>query len=279
MYRLTDLSWLVWRRVPEWTAGPLGAVTALGGASFLLFALSLLYWLDDRRSTAALVSYAFVALAVVVAVKTALGLARPPGTVRLIPLENDPYGFPSGHAVAAVVVYGGLITLRNRLTDRRAVAAVAAVVAMVGFSRVALGMHYVGDVVAGTVLGVSLLALCSRVVADDPTRGFALAAVVSVPALLVTALGPEALLAFGGSVGGAVGSRAVDALSELRSRLHGAVLTAVGVPYVFGVDELAEGLTEPALVVLAYAVLVAGILALPVVVGRVPLDALEREAA
>lgn len=270
MYRLETLSRMIRETVPP-VAGPLGVVTALGGASFLLFALSVLYWVDERRSTAAVVSYAFLALAVVITVKAALGLPRPPASVRLIPLENDPYGFPSGHAVAAVVVYGGLVTLRDRLADRRALAAAAVVVALVGLSRVVLGMHYLGDVIAGTVLGLAVLAFCRRVVGDEPLRGFALATAVSVAALLVTGLGSEALLAFGGSLGGTVGSLRLDAVSDLRSRLHGAVSAAVGVPFVFLTDGLAEGLAAPALTAVAYAALVAGILLLPALVSRLPL--------
>ncbi|SFS08391.1 PAP2 superfamily protein [Halomicrobium zhouii] len=276
MFRLEGLSRLIWESVPAGAAAPFGVITALGSATFLLLALSLLYWLDERRSTAAVVSYALIALAVVVGLKAALALPRPPEAVRLIALHADPYGFPSGHAVAAVVVYGGLVTVRDRLDDRRAVTGVAVVVALVGLSRVVLGMHYVGDVVVGTALGLALLAVCVRLVGDDPTRGFALAALLSVPALAVTGLGAEALLAFGGSLGGVLGGLRLDGLAELQSRFHGVVLTAVGVPFVFLTDALADGLVEPVLVVLAYTLLVAGILRLPALVHRLPLDAVRR---
>jgi len=110
-------------------------------------------------------------------------------------------------------------------------------------------MHYLGDVVVGAALGVTLLAVCTRVVGDDPTRGFALAAFASVPALVVSSLGAEALLAFGGSLGGALGSVRLDGLGELGSRFHGVVLAVVGVPFVFLADGLAEAVTEPPLVV------------------------------
>ena len=160
MFRLDGFSRLIWESVPGWLAEPMGVVTAFGGGTLLLFALSLLYWLDERQSTATVVSYAFVALSAVIFLKTALGMPRPPETVRLIPLENDPYGFPSGHAVAAVVVYGGLATVRDRLDDPRVLAGVGVTVALIALSRVVLGMHYVGDVIAGTLLGVVVLATC-----------------------------------------------------------------------------------------------------------------------
>ena len=86
MLRLTELSRTIWDATPGWIVEPAGVVTAFGGATVLLVALSLLYWLEERRSTATVVSYAFVALAVVILLKAAIGMGRPPESVRLIPL-------------------------------------------------------------------------------------------------------------------------------------------------------------------------------------------------
>lgn len=272
MFRLVEISRAIWRAVPDAAALPLGVVTALGSASVLLLGLSVLYWLTDRRAVATVVSYALAALGVVIAIKATLEWGRPPADVRLIPLEADPYGFPSGHTVAAVVVYGGLATVRDRLRDRWVQAGVVTVVALVAFSRVALGMHYVGDVLAGAVLGVVVLFACWRIAGSDPLRGFALATVLAVPAVLVTAAGPEAVLALGGSVGGTAASYVREGVPTIRNRVEGAVLVVVGVPFVFGLDSAAEALGTPPLSALVYVVLVAGILLLPALVARVPLS-------
>jgi len=271
MFRLDGLSRAIWEAVPAWLVDPMGAITAFGGATALLFVLSLLYWLDERRSTATVVSYAFVALATVIVIKTALGLPRPPEAVRLIPLENDPYGFPSGHAVAAVVVWGGLATVRDRLDDARVVTGVALAVALIALSRVVLGMHYLGDVIVGVALGLGILAACWHFVGERPARAFAVAAAIAAAAVVVTGASEEAILALGGSVGGAVGSRWIEAVEGLRSRLEGVVLALVGVPYALVLDEVGEAV-PPALAAVVYAVLVAGILLLPVAVGYVPLS-------
>jgi len=273
MFRLDGLSWAIWNAVPSWLAGPAGVVTSFGGATVLLFALSLLYWLDERRSTATVVSYAFVALATVILVKTLLGLPRPPEAVRLIPLENDPYGFPSGHAVAAVVVYGGLATVRERLTEWPVVAGVSAVVALIALSRVVLGMHYLGDVLVGTAFGVAILAGCWRFVGRRPARAFLVAVAVALATVVVTGGSHESVLALGGSVGGAVGSRWIDAIDSLRSRLEGAILVAVGVPYALLLQQVGE-VAPVVAAVGVYAALVAGILLLPVVVDRLYSSAL-----
>lgn len=273
MFRLQELSRAIWTAVPESAAEPLGVVTALGSASVLLVGLSVLYWLGDRRRALTVVSYAILALALVLAVKAGLGWPRPPDDVWLISLRNDPYGFPSGHAVAAVVVYGGLATVHERLDDRRVVAVLVALVAAVALSRVALGMHYLGDVIAGTILGIALLAACWRLIGLDPVRGFLTATLAAAVALAVAGVGSETLLAFGGGAGGALASRVRAAVPALRSRLEGAILVVLGVPGVFAVDELATTVASPALSTVLYAVLVAGIVLLPAAVGRLPIPA------
>jgi len=276
VFRLREVSRAIWTAVPDAAAEPLGVVTALGGASVLLVGLSVLYWLGDRCRALTVVSYAVLALALVLAVKAALGWPRPPADVRLIPLANDPYGFPSGHAVAAVVVYGGLATVHERLDDRRVVAVLVPLVAAVALSRVALGMHYLGDVLAGTLFGIALLVGCWRLIGLDPARGFLTATLGAAVALVVAGVGSEALLAFGGGAGGALASRVRTAVPALRSRLEGIVLVVLGVPGVFALDELATAVASPVLSTLAYAGLVAGVVLLPAAVGRLPLPAVGR---
>ena len=83
--------------------------------------------------------------------------ARPrPSFEHLLVVETS-YSFPSGQAMESLVVYGMLayfavLTLRNQ---RMRVVSVcgAAVVALIGFSRVYLGAHYASDVVGGFAVG------------------------------------------------------------------------------------------------------------------------------
>ena len=70
--------------------------------------------------------------------------------------------FPSGHAMSSTVVYGALLLVLIPLVPRKARAVpILATVALVGaicFTRLALGVHYVTDVVGGVVLGLAWLA-------------------------------------------------------------------------------------------------------------------------
>ena len=70
--------------------------------------------------------------------------------------------FPSGHAQAAIVGYAVLLlvflpVLHGAWRPASAVVAVLLVLG-IGFSRVALGVHYVSDVLAGYVLGAAWVA-------------------------------------------------------------------------------------------------------------------------
>ncbi|MDQ6797074.1 MAG: phosphatase PAP2 family protein [Actinomycetota bacterium] len=69
--------------------------------------------------------------------------------------------FPSGHAMGSTVVYGALLLVFLPLIPRRrkaaAVTAALVVVLAIGFSRLALGVHFISDVLGGYVLGLAWL--------------------------------------------------------------------------------------------------------------------------
>lgn len=88
------------------------------------------------------------------------------------PPDYDPldlgftWGFPSGHAIAAIVVYGALgMLLWPRVASRRrriaAELAIAGLIGLIGFSRLYVHDHYLGDVLAGLAIGGAWLALCT----------------------------------------------------------------------------------------------------------------------
>ena len=89
--------------------------------------------------------------------------ARPHLDDPLVILET--YSFPSGHTAAATVFYGVLAAFLVSRTYRRdlrvaAVAAAVAAIALVAFSRVYLGAHYLSDVLAAMASSTAWLVLC-----------------------------------------------------------------------------------------------------------------------
>jgi undecaprenyl-diphosphatase len=74
------------------------------------------------------------------------------------------YSFPSGHAMASTAFYGLLaiyasVNATQRHAARAAIVAALSMIAMVCFSRVYLGLHYVSDVAGGVAEGTAWLAL------------------------------------------------------------------------------------------------------------------------
>src|SRR2546429_2528600 len=75
------------------------------------------------------------------------------------------YSFASGHTIAATLLYGQLAlfilpAIKSRHWRRLTVASAVLLIALVGFSRIALGAHFLTDVLAAIVFGVLWLAFC-----------------------------------------------------------------------------------------------------------------------
>jgi membrane-associated phospholipid phosphatase len=95
--------------------------------------------------------------------KIAFHRARP--TLSSLATILRTYSFPSGHVMAATLIYGVLAayaTTRLVAWQSRVVAVLIAcsLVAVIAFSRVYLGVHYLSDVLAAASAGVTWLALC-----------------------------------------------------------------------------------------------------------------------
>ncbi|MFC6786990.1 phosphatase PAP2 family protein [Halobaculum halobium] len=316
--------------LPEWIVPIAAALTQLGDAWFLYLGLALLYWLADRRIAAnprrvgaTVVAVGLGALAVTVGFKSLFALPRPPGAGdATAPLwlpellagayvnaaTGDGFGFPSGHAIGATMAYGALATFLD-VGDRRTRRGVAAlVIGVVALTRVALGVHYLADVVVGVGVGLAGLWLFHRVARSgfrpNPDRAFFLAATLGAVALLVAAAGGHGgeVLEAGTVVGGGLGGYAVwrvrgtdDAPVGLPGAAAGLAVIGVvfggayavasaGLPYVFGVVPDTTPFRLLAVVPLSFAG-VALVVAWPTVVGRLrgpdadaPDDGSRREA-
>jgi membrane-associated phospholipid phosphatase len=74
--------------------------------------------------------------------------------------------FPSGHALSAVVAFGLVVLLVPPRVKLAAGVIGTVAVLLVSYSRVALGVHYVSDVVAGWLLGAAWLVLAGWLLGD-----------------------------------------------------------------------------------------------------------------
>jgi phosphatidylinositol-3-phosphatase len=163
-----------------WLTDAMRLVTDLGAAEVLvpLVLVAGLGWRWRRGNwwpLALLSGAAAGAWAVQVAVKQLVERPRPPAGLALSHATG--FAFPSGHATDAAAVYGMLAVLLAR-PGRRAASAAAllaavGVVALVGLSRLYLGVHWLTDVAGGVGLGGAWLASLILVVGtriELPTR-------------------------------------------------------------------------------------------------------------
>jgi membrane-associated phospholipid phosphatase len=136
-----------------------GLITLLGDTVVVvgiatLAVVAVLFYKLDRAYLAGLAVTLIGAAGSGYFVKAIVARPRPGG---LIPsMLETPYSFPSGHATAALALYGFLAYALCRLYTKHAgkiVAAAALVIIAVGFSRLYLGVHFPSDVIAGYFLG------------------------------------------------------------------------------------------------------------------------------
>jgi undecaprenyl-diphosphatase len=143
----------------------LRVVTDLGGSETSRLVLSTLTVVLLVRRQPRLASFVAVtglgAAVLSPAVKELVGRLRP---VVEVPVASAPGpSFPSGHAMGSLVTYGVLLLVflpvLPRRTRRPAIAALAVLVVAIGFTRLALGVHFLSDVLAGWLLGLGWLVI------------------------------------------------------------------------------------------------------------------------
>jgi undecaprenyl-diphosphatase len=126
----------------------------LGGSSVYL-------WFKRRRRLVAfIVVTGLLGGLVDTAVKVWVNRPRP---ILENPVATAPENsFPSGHTMVSTIGYGILLLVFMPLIPRKwrvaAVIAAFLLVSLIGFARLALGVHYITDVVGGFVLGLAWLA-------------------------------------------------------------------------------------------------------------------------
>ncbi len=142
--------------------GMMLAATNLGTAyPIAALALAMIPWRKRRKEVLAFVAIFMMGVLVHTLLKGLIHRPRP----LISPLvEQSGYGFPSGHAMNAVVFYSAVAFFLFRLMKKNGlrllvILAAAGIIILTGFSRVYLGVHYPSDVVAGYLVGAWWLAV------------------------------------------------------------------------------------------------------------------------
>lgn len=151
-------------RQPSWFVTVTKAVSWVGRPPFLTLVsgIAALYVLRHRRVRLALfiVTTGTLGGLVDTAVKVLVNRPRPEFESQIAHAIGK--SFPSGHAMSSTVVYGALLLVFLPVVPRRgrayAIGATVTLVLLIAASRLALGVHFLSDVVGGIVLGLAWLA-------------------------------------------------------------------------------------------------------------------------
>jgi membrane-associated phospholipid phosphatase len=149
---------------PDWLVESMRIVTHLGSAAVLgplTLAAAILFLQRQRPAAALFVLAAFAGSQLLdQGLKFVFRRARPTFEDPYVQLTT--YAFPSGHAFGATATYGALALLlasgtRSRKYRRLILGCACLAIMLIAASRVALGVHYLLDVIAGLVAGIGLL--------------------------------------------------------------------------------------------------------------------------
>lgn len=109
-----------------------------------------------------------LSVAICLILKEVVQRERPAESIRLV--SETGYSFPSGHSMVAMAFFGFLLWMvlhyeKDRIVKVFCTLGFAAVILLIGLSRVYLGVHYASDVLAGFCVTVVWLGIFTRTLA------------------------------------------------------------------------------------------------------------------
>jgi len=245
---LEGAGWIVWMQAIGGAPADVffTLVTRLGGRWWILPSLPFVWFLLPWRSGARVSLFIVLSTLINVGLKHALELPRPfhlREGLNLIAASG--FGFPSGHAQAAVVYWG---SLAREVGGRSWTRAAGVLIALIGLSRIYLGVHFPADVLGGWAIGAVLLTVFVRAephvlqgVRTLPRPGRIAVSIALPMALLVAVPSPEVAGLLGGLAGFAAGlsmpapaRRRQASARGLRARFPAAAGAFLGAALVYG---------------------------------------------
>jgi undecaprenyl-diphosphatase len=131
------------------------AVSGLGSSFFLLLTLPALFWCVDYNLGMRVAVVCTLSAVCNASLKVLFSQPRPFDLVPELGIGRaGGYGLPSGHAQESVVLWG---SIAHFVGKKWLWVVTAALLLLIGFSRVYLGVHFPTDVIAGWAVGIALL--------------------------------------------------------------------------------------------------------------------------
>ncbi|WP_440763850.1 phosphatase PAP2 family protein [Natronorubrum sp. DTA7] len=207
---------------PEWMAFLFALLSYLGSVWFVVPAVVLAYWFGDRHRFAPWLGIVIGGYALMFGLKGTFTTPRPgvgpaidpeslPTVVAVLyapAVEVSTTSFPSGHVIAATIIWTMVALESDVATKRTRLLGAAAMIVLVGVARVGAGVHFPIDVIVGVIAGVCYLSIALTVRSYARVRGeqfatsatFAVAAVLGLATVWITRQ-PDRMALFGGCIG------------------------------------------------------------------------------
>ncbi|TET76754.1 MAG: phosphatase PAP2 family protein [Candidatus Heimdallarchaeota archaeon] len=151
-------------------------ISFLGDALVYIGILLLFYYLYDKKKTYRAMTLLVTSTVINVSTKAAFNLDRPetslqyghnPEETLLSPADEASTGIPSGHTQMSTTFWGSLMIFIKKWW----MVIVGSILAfLIGFSRIALRVHWFTDVIMG--LGIALIILAVYLLIKDPVENF-----------------------------------------------------------------------------------------------------------
>jgi len=131
------------------------AITNLGSHPVYFILASIIFWCFSKKTGIRAMYVLLFSAFIAIFAKNILVMPRPPEHLHKI--EEDGFGFPSAHAQVSAGFWGYLGGITR---NQKIILIGAAAIILVSLSRAYLGVHYIGDVIAGILFGL-LIAIIS----------------------------------------------------------------------------------------------------------------------
>ncbi len=135
-------------------------ITQLGGEAVFMAVAIVVFWCIDKNKGYFILTVGFLSTIASQFLKLVFRVPRPwvrdPEftIVEAARADAGGYSFPSGHTQNAVSTFGGIFTFAKRRATK---AICIAIIVLVAFSRMYLGVHTLSDVTVALILGVIIL--------------------------------------------------------------------------------------------------------------------------
>lgn len=135
-------------------------ITNIGGPIGIMCVCAIIYIIPKLRNRVAIpVSIAVVSSLVLNTILKGIFARERPNILRLV--SENYYSFPSGHAMVNMALYSILIIYAYKLIKNKKIrytiyTVLTALILVIGFTRIYLGVHYAGDIIGGWLMGFAV---------------------------------------------------------------------------------------------------------------------------